>query len=64
MLVLSRHEGEKLIITTPQGDRAEVCVVSINGDKVRLGVEAPKEITVHRKEVQDQIDEEGVGLNG
>ena len=50
MLVLSRQRDETIII----GDNIEVTVVDIRGDKVRLGVTAPKEISVHRKEVYDQ----------
>lgn len=52
MLVLSRHKDESIIIN---GD-IKVMVVGIQGDKVRLGVEAPKEITVHREEIQKQIE--------
>ncbi|WP_146675591.1 carbon storage regulator CsrA [Pirellula sp. SH-Sr6A] len=56
MLVLSRHKDERVVI----GDGLiEVVVVEIRGDKVRLGFNAPKDISVHRKEVQDSIDREG-----
>ena len=51
MLVLSRTEGERIIIA----DNIVVTVVSIRGDKVRLGIEAPTEIPVHRKEVYEAI---------
>jgi carbon storage regulator len=51
MLVLSRQRDEVVKI----GDDIEVCVVAIRGDKVSLGVTAPKEIGVHRKEVYDAI---------
>lgn len=54
MLVLSRLRGEAIII----GDDITVEVVDIRGDKVRLGVSAPKEISVHRKEVYDAIRRE------
>ena len=47
MLVLSRQRDETILI----GDTIEVMVVDIRGDKVRLGVNAPKEIAGHRKEV-------------
>lgn len=53
MLVISRERDEILMI----GD-IEVRVVDIRGDKVRLGVTAPKEIAVHRKEVYDAIKRE------
>lgn len=51
MLVLSRKKGESVIIN----DNITVVVVEIRGDKVRLGVEAPKEISVHRNEVWESI---------
>ena len=51
MLVLSRKKNESIIID----DKITVVVVEIRGDKVRLGVEAPKEVPVHRKEVHDAI---------
>ena len=54
MLVLSRQRDETIII----GDDIEITVVDIRGDKVRLGVTAPKEISVHRKEVYDAIRRE------
>ena len=54
MLVLSRQKDETIII----GDDIEVTVIDIRGEKVRLGVSAPKEISVHRKEVYDAIRRE------
>ena len=51
VLILSRKVNQEIII----GDGIVVMVVEIRGDKVRLGVEAPKEIPVHRKEVQEAI---------
>ena len=54
MLVLSRQRDETIMI----GDDIEVTVVDIRGDKVRLGITAPKEISVHRKEVYDAIRRE------
>lgn len=54
MLVLSRQRDETIMI----GDDIEVTVVDIRGDKVRLGINAPKEIGVHRKEVYDAIKRE------
>src|ERR1041385_3092296 len=53
-LVLSRQRDETIMI----GDDIEVTVVDIRGDKVRLGINAPKEISVHRKEVYDAIRRE------
>jgi carbon storage regulator len=51
MLVLSRKKGESIIIR----DNIVVMVVDIRGDKVRLGIEAPKDVPVHRREVYDVI---------
>lgn len=51
MLVLSRKKNESIIIN----DDITIVVVEIRGDKVRLGVEAPKEIPVHRNEVYEAI---------
>ena len=54
MLVLSRHRDESIII----GDNIVITIVDIRGDKVRLGIDAPKEIPVHRQEVYDAIQRE------
>ena len=51
MLVLSRKKNESIVID----DDITIVVVEIRGDKVRLGVEAPKEIPVHRQEVFEAI---------
>ena len=54
MLVLSRQRDETIMI----GDEVEITVVDIRGDKVRLGINAPRTIQVHRKEVYDAIQQE------
>ena len=51
MLVLSRKENESLVI----GDEVEITVTEIRGDKVRLGIKAPDEVSIHRREVYDAI---------
>ena len=51
MLVLSRKKNESIVIN----DDITIVVIEIRGDKVRLGVEAPKEVPVHRREVFDAI---------
>lgn len=57
MLVLSRKQDEKIII----GDSITLMVVSIQGDKVRLGIDAPKHVTIHREEVYKAILKEREG---
>ncbi len=54
MLVLSRQKDESIVI----GDNIEIIIVDVRGDKVRLGITAPKEISVHRREVYDAIQRE------
>lgn len=59
MLVLSRHRDESIMI----GDDVVVTIVDIRGDKVRLGIDAPKDIPVHRQEVYDAIQRENRKAN-
>ena len=56
MLVLSRQRDESIII----GDNIVVTIVDIRGDKVRLGINAPTEIPVHRQEVYEAIQRENL----
>ncbi len=51
MLVLSRKRNESILI----GDNIEVVVIGIDGDKVRIGIVAPRSVPVHRQEVFDAI---------
>ncbi len=61
MLVLSRHRDESIII----GDNIVITVVDVRGDKVRLGIDAPTDIPVHRQEVYEAIQRERqAGTNG
>lgn len=55
MLVLSRKRNEQIVI----GGSIVITVVDIRGDKVRLGIEAPTDVPVHRKEVYDAIHRSG-----
>jgi carbon storage regulator len=57
MLVLSRQRDESIMI----GDDVEVIIVDVRGDKVRLGITAPKNIPVHRREIYDAIQREKDG---
>jgi len=54
MLVLSRKNNESINV----GDNIKLVVVEIKGDRVRLGIEAPKDIPVHREEIYNRIHDE------
>ena len=54
MLVLSRQSDETIII----GDNIRVTIVEVRGDKVRIGIDAPRDVTVHRQEIYDAIRRE------
>ncbi|PQO28120.1 carbon storage regulator CsrA [Blastopirellula marina] len=60
MLVLSRHKDETIMV----GDDVAITVIEIRGDKVRLGIEAPKSIDVHRREVWAKIKAANDGDGG
>jgi carbon storage regulator len=54
MLVLTRKLHQSIVI----GDGIEVVVLEVRGEQVRIGIKAPKNVAVHRKEIYDQIQEE------
>ncbi len=54
MLILTRRVGESLII----GDDVVVNILGVKGNQVRIGVDAPKEVSVHREEIYDRIQSE------
>lgn len=56
MLILTRKKDESIMI----GDDIEITVIDIQGDKVKLGISAPKNVSIHRKEVFTEIKEENL----
>lgn len=55
MLVITRREGEEVVIGNPESPIGVVRIASIKGDRVRVAFEFPREVAVHRREVAEQI---------
>lgn len=65
MLVITRREGEEVVIGSPDAPIGVVRIASIKGDRVRVAFEFPRDVAVHRREVADQIVADGApGRNG
>lgn len=64
MLVITRREGEEVIIGDPMNPDGRVRIASIKGDRVRLAFEFPREVPVHRREVADQIKSQNPSIAG
>jgi carbon storage regulator len=60
MLILTRRVGETVVI----GDEVEVTVLGVKGNQVRLGVNAPRDVSVHRQEIYERIRKEKGAENG
>jgi carbon storage regulator len=56
MLILTRRVGETVMI----GDNVTIAVTGVTGDQIRIGINAPKDVTVHRKEISERIRHEQV----
>jgi carbon storage regulator len=54
MLILTRKPNERIVI----GDNVYVHILSVNGNQIRIGIDAPKEITIHREEIYNRIKKE------
>ena len=55
MLVITRREGEEVVIGDPANPMGTIRIASFKGDRIRLAMDFPREIQVHRREVADQI---------
>jgi len=55
MLVITRREGEEVVIGDPKNPIGVVRIASVKGDRVRVAFDFPREIQIHRREVADQI---------
>lgn len=60
MLILTRRISESVII----GDDVKITVLGVKGSQVRLGIDAPKSVSVHREEIYERIQSEGSGEDG
>ena len=60
MLILTRRVGETLMI----GDEVTVTVLGVKGNQVRIGVNAPRDVTVHREEIYERIKQEQMAEQG
>lgn len=56
MLILTRRVGETLVITLSDGTKINVTSLGVKGNQTRIGIDAPKNISVHREEIQQRID--------
>ena len=58
MLILTRRPGETIIIETPTGVKITVAVLGVKGNQIRIGTDAPKDVTILREELVDRLQTE------
>lgn len=59
MLVITRREGEEVVIGDPKNPLGVVRIASVKGDRVRIAFDFPREVDIHRREIADQIIAQG-----
>ena len=64
MLVITRREGEEVVIGDPKNPIGIVRIASVKGDRVRVAFDFPREVSIHRREIADQIAEEPPAVVG
>jgi carbon storage regulator len=64
MLVITRREGEEVVIGDPASPLGIVRIASIKGDRVRIALDFPRDVPVHRREVASQIAQESPSIAG
>ena len=64
MLVITRREGEEVVIGDPANPLGVIRIATIKGDRVRIALDFPREIAVHRREVASEIAKSGPAISG
>jgi len=64
MLVITRREGEEIVIGDPRNPLGVVRIASVRGERVRVAFDFPREVEIHRREVADQIATDGHDVVG
>lgn len=64
MLVITRREGEEVVIGDPKNPIGVVRIASVKGERVRIAFEFPRDVEIHRREIADQILAQGVEVVG
>ncbi|MDX2117985.1 MAG: carbon storage regulator [Planctomycetota bacterium] len=64
MLVITRREGEEIVIGDPRNPIGVVRIASVKGERVRVAFDFPREVEIHRREIADQIVQQGPEIAG